>query len=410
MTNQDKDILIIRELCRRYLEICGKPDQQRRREMWRRLNGLEACLPLIYVRACAWAEMEASRCFCEDPDYRQYESFFRELLFWDTLEDDFIFEPWVTVPAAYGCQKWGVEIHRKYSDDPRGAYKVDYPIKEPADIGKMRFPVHQIDEERTGGAARKIGEAIGDLIPINVDRGPAYRMWTGDLSTDLGDLRGIENLMMDMMDRPEWLKQLVGFMRDGVLAVHGQAEKAGDWGLCDHQNQAMPYARELGDPAANANGVLRNELWGFMAGQEFCGVGPELWNEFLFEYQKPILEKFGLAAYGCCEDLTRKIPYLRRLKNLRRIAVSPFANVARCAEAIGGDYVVSYRPSPADMVSYGFDPERIRRIVRRDLEVCKANGCAVDITLKDVETVQKDPDRIRNWVRIVREIIDEVYG
>ncbi len=410
MTKQDNDIFILRELSRRYLEICGKPDQERRREGWRRLNSLEGSSPLIYVRACAWSEMEASRCFCEDPDYRRYESFFREQLFWDTLEDDYIFEPWVTVEAVYGCRGWGLEIRRNFSDDPRGSFKVDYPIKEPADIEKMRFPVHRIDEERTGAAVRKIGEAIGDLITIAVDRGPAYRMWTADLSTDLGYLRGIENLMIDMMDRPGWLKELVGFMRDGVLSVHEEAEKAGDWSLCDHQNQAMPYARELADPAGNRRGVLRKELWGYMAGQEFTGVGPELWNEFLFEYQKPILEKFGLAAYGCCEDLTRKIPYLRTLKNLRRISVSPFANAARCAEAIGGNYVVSYRPSPADMVSYGFDPERIRRIVRRDLEVFKANGCTVDITLKDVETVEKDSGRIRNWVRIVREIIDEVFG
>jgi len=94
--------------------------------------------------------------------------------------------------------------------------------------------------------------------------------------------------------------------------------------------------------------------------------------------------------------------------HLRRIAVSPFANVAKCAEQIGRDYVLSYRPSPADMVSYGFDPDRIRRILRRDLQFCR-NG-HTDITLKDVETVQADPDRVRSWVNVTREVIDEVYG
>jgi 5S rRNA maturation endonuclease (ribonuclease M5) len=56
------------------------------------------------------------------------------------------------------------------------------------------------------------------------------------------------------------------------------------------------------------------------------------------------------------------------------------------------------------MVSYGFDPDRIRKILKRDLEACK--GCNVDITLKDVETVQGDPDRVRKWVRIAREVIE----
>jgi hypothetical protein len=30
----------------------------------------------------------------------------------------------------------------------------------------------------------------------------------------------------------------------------------------------------------------------------------------------------------------------------------------------------------------------------------------VDVTLKDVETVQGDPDRIRRWVELAREVAD----
>ena len=113
-----------------------------------------------------------------------------------------------------------------------------------------------------------------------------------------------------------------------------------------------------------------------------------------------------MTAYGCCEDLTWKIDMLRAILNLRRIAVSPFANVPRCAEQIGKDYVISYRPSPADMVSYGFDPDRIRKTLARDLQACR--GCHVDITLKDVETVERDPDRIRQWVAIAREVTEGI--
>ena len=134
-------------------------------------------------------------------------------------------------------------------------------------------------------------------------------------------------------------------------------------------------------------------------------VGPEMFREFMLEYQIPIMREFGLTAYGCCEDLTMKIPLLRAIPNLRRIAVSPMANVRRCAEQIGSDYVISYRPSPADMVSYGFNPDRIRTILRRDFGFLR--GLCFDITLKDVETVERDPRRIRAWVRLVREILDE---
>ncbi|MGB2820059.1 MAG: hypothetical protein WBF17_03700, partial [Phycisphaerae bacterium] len=323
----------------------------------------------------------------------------------DSLGDDSTFEPWITVGATHRCTGWGLEGRRHRPAEPGGAWKAEYPIAQLDDVKKLRAPRHEIDEEATARDADRLAEAVGDILTVNVDRAPAYRMWSADLSTDLGYLRGIENFMLDMTDNPHWLHELMGFMRDGVLAAHEQAEAAGDWGLAAHQNQAMPYSRELADPAANVNGVKRSQLWGYAAAQEFALVSPEMHEEFLLRYQRPILSAFGLTAYGCCEDLTRKIDMLRSIPNLRRIAVAPGANVARCAEQIGTDYVISYRPNPAEMVCCGFDRDHIRKVIRRDLDACR--GLNVDITLKDVNTVEHRPERLAEWVRIVRGVVDE---
>ncbi len=403
-----RDVTVLRELAARYGDICREPVQEVRRALWRRHNSLKRTRPLIYTRAYAFQEMPQSACVCEDPFFKGFEAHFRSQLFWHSLNDDSIFEPWVTVPAAKACHGWGVTADRHFSGEARGSYKVDYPLKTLDDFEKLRVPWHAIDEVKTAAAARKLEDAIGDLITIDVDRGPAHRVWSADLSTDLGYLRGIEHFMVDMMDNPEWLHKLVGFMSRGVLKDQSEAEAAGDWGLSDHQNQAMPYAEELPDPAANRTGVSRKQLWCFAAAQEFTAVSPAMHEEFLLRYQLPVMSQFGLSAYGCCEDLTQKIDMLRQIPNLRRIAVSPFANVARCAEQIRADYVLSYRPSPTDMVGYGYDEARIRRILERDLTACK--GCHVDITLKDVETVQGDPDRVRKWVRLAREIGESILG
>jgi len=271
----------------------------------------------------------------------------------------------------------------------------------------MVVPRHEINEEQTMENFERLRETIGDIITVNLDRAPCYRAFGGDISTDLGYLRGIENFMADMYDNPAWLHRLVKFMSAGILKAQAEAEAAGDWGLTAHQNQAMPYAEELPDPAPNVNGVKRRQLWAFMAAQEFTGVSPAMHEEFLLCYQLPIMKQFGLTAYGCCEDLTNKIDMLRQIPNLRRIAVAFSANVERCAEQIGEKYVLSYRPSPADMVSYGYDVERIRKIVGRALKASRR--CRVDITLKDVETVECDPDRVKNWVIVVRKLINEIF-
>ncbi|MDP6040204.1 MAG: hypothetical protein QGG64_16760 [Candidatus Latescibacteria bacterium] len=402
-----QDRTILRDLTTKYMDLCSDPVQDERRDLWRKLHSLKSTRPVIYARRFAWIEMPGSKCQCEDPLYRQYETFFRRCLFWDTLKDDSIFEPWVTVQAARKCNGWGVEVVRQFPDDPRGAYKFDYPIKDPEDLEKLRAPWHEIDDEKTAQRVSRLEDAIGDLITVHVDRGPGYMNFASDISTHLGHLRGIEHFMMDMVDRPEWLHQLVGFMSAGVLKAHEEAELAGDWGLGNHFNQAMSYAEELEDPAANVNGVARKRLWTFMASQEFTGVSPAMHEEFLLQYQLPILKHFALVAYGCCEDLTTKIDMLRQIPNLRRIAVAPAADVPKCAEQIGQDYVLSYRPSPTDMVGYGLDPDRARAILTRDLTACR--DCHVDITLKDAETVQGDPNRVRKWVELTRQVIGEVF-
>jgi len=399
---------LVRDLARQYVEVCAAPVQEERRRLWRAHNSLRETRPLIYTRAFAWSEMPQSKCQCDDPLLRQYEAFFRQHLFWSSLDDDSIFEPWVTVAAAHRCGDWGVPVERRRTEDERGSWKALYPIRDPEDLAKLQPARHEIDEEATAARLARVQDLLGDLIEVDVDRAPAFRVWAADISTHLGYLRGIEHFMLDMMDRPEWLKEMVGFMSEGIQRAQRQAEEAGDWGLSAHQNQAMSYAEELDDPAANVRGVKRRQLWCFMAAQEFTATSPGQHDEFLLQFQLPILKEFGLTAYGCCEDLTHKIDMVRQIPNLRRIAVSPMADVAACAAQIGRDYVFSYRPSPTDMVGYGLDRDHVAGLLRADLKACR--DCCVDITLKDVETVEGDDDRVRQWVKLTREVIDEVYG
>ena len=122
------------------------------------------------------------------------------------------------------------------------------------------------------------------------------------------------------------------------------------------------------------------------------------------------MEEFGMCAYGCCENLTDVIPYLRRIKNLRRIAVSPFADARKCAEQIGKDYILSFRPNPSLMVANGLDEDLVRRYMREHFDIFKENGNYFDITLKDVETVSNHPENIKRWTEIVREEIVRAFG
>jgi hypothetical protein len=57
------------------------------------------------------------------------------------------------------------------------------------------------------------------------------------------------------------------------------------------------------------------------------------------------------------------------------------------------------------MICCGFDEGLIRRMIRDGMEAAK--GCIVSIHLKEIETVEGDPTRLKRWVRIVREVADD---
>ena len=77
----DPDRTILRDLAARYAEAAADPEQDRRRDLWRRHNSLRAVPPPIYVRAFAWRELPESACRCEDPFMRRHEAQLRMMLF-----------------------------------------------------------------------------------------------------------------------------------------------------------------------------------------------------------------------------------------------------------------------------------------------------------------------------------------
>ena len=405
----EKDISLLRELAKKSTEISAKDAQDERRAMWRSHNSFGRVRPPVVIRGGYEAELLRPLIRCEDDFYREFEFAMRACIMHDSFDDDFIMEPWINLRAT--CVQppegvWGVSPDVRRSENDLLAFHVYPALKTFDDMKKMAVPVHSIDEKQTAEDAEKINEAIGDIIDVYIDRSTIWKHWNADISTQLGYLRGHEQMLYDMMDNSDELHKLLAFMRDGILKAQAEAECAGDWTLCEHENQSVAYVNSLADPKLNSGSVKRKELWAFVAAQEFAGVSPELHYEFLLQYQMPIMENFGLIAYGCCEDLTNKIDMLRKVKNLRRISVTPFADAKRCAEQIKTDYICAYRPNPS-LVAQSFDSELIGKVLKNDMDRFAENGCFVDICLKDISTVGGDPERLKKFTQLSKQIAEE---
>ena len=411
MTQSDRhDVAVLRELAAQVAEIAAKPVQEERRRLWTAHHSLQPTRPLVLSTFGMWnvwcREVFGDQNLkCKDPFYRERERTLRMRLFQDSTGDDSIQEPWFTERAAVRGEwgkLWGVTETFQMPGVEGGAWKFDPPIRDWSDAAKLRPTPHEVDETATRQSVARVEDAIGDLLPIDVSRTPAYHGFLADISTTIARLRGLENLMLDMYEHPAELHRLMSFMRDAILANNQAAEDAGHYTLTSGSNQSMCYAGELERPRPNSGPRLRKALWGFCAAQEYTLISPAFHREFLWQYQVPIMRHYGLVHYGCCEDLTAKIDMLRELPNLRSIAVTPCANLAANAKQIGTDYCISWRPNPTDMVCAGWDEARIRRIIGEGIAVCR--GQRLHIHLKDVETVQGESDRLARWVRLVREV------
>lgn len=60
---------------------------------------------------------------------------------------------------------------------------------------------------------------------------------------------------------------------------------------------------------------------------------------------------------------------------------------------------------PAHLVG-DFDEEKIRGYIQHTLDVTQANGCVVEMILKDTHTCENQPERFTRWTDIAREVVE----
>jgi len=172
-----------------------------------------------------------------------------------------------------------------------------------------------------------------------------------------------------------------------------------------HSSGGVGYTDELPAEGFDGRRVRPCDMWASAEAQELAQVSPEMHEEFSTAYESRLLAPFGLNGYGCCEDLTRKLDNVLKIPRIRRISISPWADVDACAEKLGRQCIFSWKPHPAHLAGR-FDADMIRRYIRHALDVTK--GCIFEMILKDTHTCDNQPQRFTEWTRIARELIESM--
>jgi len=406
--NSDK--LILRDLAKRVAEIADLPVMEQRRKMWTEHNSLRSNYPLmLFFPEGSWNELlPPSALKCEGEKARTIEQKLRVRIYtFEHFKDDTVVEKEWIVDKHIENTGWGLEMRWIQSNVAKGAGHYDPVLKDPSDLKKLRYPEISYNEKISLKNLAEMKELFGDILDVKL-KGiywlPFY------IAALYANFRGLEEMMLDMYTEPQMLHDAMAFLTEGNIRLVKQYVEQNLLSLNNdntyHASGGNGFTDEL--PLANfdPSRIRPCDMWASAQAQELAQVSPEHHYEFVLQYEKTIIEPFGLIGYGCCEDLTKKLDNLFTIPNLRRISISPWADVDICAEKLKGDYIFSWKPNPAYLVG-NFNENFIRENIKHTVEVAKQNNCVLEIILKDTHTCENHPERFDRWSEIAREVINE---
>lgn len=412
-----RDRLILRSLASELADIASLPIQKEKAEMWKRLNKLEDVKPMVWINEIPWHEMNVNdelTLQCENAFCRKIEEWLRQTLYqWRHLRGDMVIEPKIYCPKVIRDSGFGLkeesDILRIDNNNPIVSRHFHPQIRNEEDIEKIKYPTVIYDEEATEYNYQLMCEIFDGILPVEKRGIPGFWFAPWD---ELVTWWGVEELMMDLIERPDLVHKAIDRLVDAHLYRLDQYERLGLLALNNGPvrvgSGGYGYTDELPKPGFNPSRIRTCDLWGCATAQIFVAVSPEMHEEFAVKYEKRWLDRFGLSYYGCCEPLHRKIDMLRRnIPNLRKVSMNYRIDIDEAIEAVGRDYVFSYKPNPAILAEAVWDVDKARIELENVLKKTKTKGCIVEIIMKDISTVNYDPQRLWEWAEMASKITEE---
>ena len=277
-------------------------------------------------------------------------------------------------------------------------------LPDEAAIDALHYHTVSYDKSATEHNVAMAEEMFGDILPVKVC---GSLLWLA-LWDRIVFWRGAEKVLYSLIDEPELLHRLMTKLVDIEHNYIDQLEAqnllfCGPGAVCHCMET---YVDEPYQPGFDPEHIRACDCWVSGAAQIFSEVSPAMHDEFEIEYMKPLYERFGWVNYGCCEPLHNKIDIIRKIKNVRAISTSPWADVYKIAKAMQSDYLMARKPNPAYVASGYVSADAVKREIRETLKACRDNSTNVEFILKDITTVNRCPECLTEWYELVKSEVE----
>lgn len=410
-SHEDKERL--RVLAKKVRGISLEPSNLAKRILWREHTSMRGERPPIFVSPeGSWPEiLPYSLLRCEDETARELEYDLLQRIFRaEYIMDDVPVEDtvWIWKYRLPMSECWGLQPEHTPSPQPGGAWRYKPVIKKPSDWKRLRKPYLAFDEAGAVARFESVREAVGDILDVRLTGCKAFSF---HLMHIYCDFRGLQPMMEDLILERDMVHEVMNFLTEGYEELLGQIYHAGLISRNNdgtyHYTGGLGYTDDLPEPDGSAE-VRTQDVWGAAEAQELSGVSPVMHEEFSLRYERRLLENFGLVGYGCCEDLTNKLDSVKKIKNLRRVGICPWADLERCADQLGRDYIMTWKPQPAYLAGETYDAVFVENYLTESLR--KTKHGYPEIVLRDTHTCHGEPQRFTQFVKSARRAIQIVYG
>ena len=408
---------ILREVAKRQLEFSNMERNKILKEKWYLHNALQGDVPMVVLESWGFNnEVIVPRLKCEGEFARKvefdiYQNFVNQELF----EDDRVTPERFEMNYDTEFKLFDLDVQKEYvsgkqEEDSAGIGVRFIPVIEDLedDFEKIKRSTFSVNMESTKIKFDLLTEIIGDILPVRIKMDALYSVPTQMII----HLMDMENMMINLAQYPELFKKIMDQAAEDTLAYYDMLEdKRLILPTTEYESVGQgtfAFNRELPDtPTADGRPLTRKDVWGYLDSQETLSISPKMFEEIIFPCYEKIGSQFGLLSYGCCEPV-HKIwdTCLSKFKNLRKVSISPWCDEEFMGERLQGTNIIYHRKPAATFLGVGelLDEDAFRKYIRKS--VFAAKGCKMEITQRDIYTINNDVNKAHRYIEIIREEIE----
>lgn len=411
----DSEKATLQRLAQTLATIASSPVHAEKAELWRNLNDLKAKRPMVWINEIPWHEMNVNdelTLKTTHPWARELETTMRRTIYqWSHMPCDMVVNPYLECPLVIHSTDFGihedVDVVKTDESNEIVSRHFNVQIRTVEDLEKIKMPRVTFDRASTELAFSTMQTLFKDIMPVK--KVGQTHIWFTPWDY-LVRWTGVQEALTLLVDDPDLVNSAVERLVDAWMVELDQFEVMNLLSL-DNNNTRIGsggygYVSSLPGMEFDPDWVRPHNMWGCSNAQVFSEVSPDMTWEFALRHDLRWLERFGLTYYGCCEPLQGKIHLIRKIRNLRKVTVSPWNDYQRILPELGADYVASIKPNPAIFAMENWNPQEARVNLESALKAGGTHG-QIEFIMKDISTVRYDPSRLWDWAKIAMEVVTE---